>query len=182
MRKIFNISTKTILRSCFRCHAYLGSRSGRFSGGFQGVVAKYFNWWPAKPLAVELIALRLSFQTNLAYNFLEAHQQSSIKVPKGCGPASLFAEKVLPVSWDDYFLYSVDALDDDDDAAASTVAAALVFFSIVVIVMPVLVARLFDFVQGYLHVNLEVPGMLLRLFCLLTASPNPYQAAKIHRA
>ena len=75
-------STQTFLHSCFRCHVYLGSRSGRFSSGFHGVVAKYFNWWPAKPLVVELIALRLSFQINLAYNFLEAHQQSSIKVPR----------------------------------------------------------------------------------------------------
>eukprot|EP00752_Nemacystus_decipiens_P009788 g8739.t1 len=52
---------------------------GRFSSGFQGVVAKYFNWWPARALVVELIALWLSFQINLAYNFLEAHRQSSIK-------------------------------------------------------------------------------------------------------
>lgn len=73
-------------------------------------MAKYFNWWPAKPLIVEVMALRLSFQIDLAYNFLEAHHESSIKV-RGVGfclpPVFFFFFKICV--WDKV-LYSVDVL------------------------------------------------------------------------
>ena len=46
-------------------------------------VVKFMNWWPARPVAAAAIARRLSFQIDLAWNFLEAHHESNIKVTAG---------------------------------------------------------------------------------------------------
>lgn len=43
-------------------------------------LAKYSNWWPARPVMAGAIARRVSFQIDLAWNFLEAHHESNLKV------------------------------------------------------------------------------------------------------
>lgn len=43
------------------------------------LVAKYMNWWPARPVMAGAIARRVSFQIDLAWNFLEAHHESNLK-------------------------------------------------------------------------------------------------------
>eukprot|EP00752_Nemacystus_decipiens_P004989 g4537.t1 len=53
--------------------------SGRFTSGWEMVVAKYMNWWPARPVMAGAIARRVSFQIDLAWNFLEAHHESNLK-------------------------------------------------------------------------------------------------------
>ncbi|CAN0321669.1 unnamed protein product [Ectocarpus sp. 8 AP-2014] len=53
--------------------------SGRFSSGWEIVFAKYMNWWPARPCIAIAIARRVSFQIDLAWNFLEAHHESNVK-------------------------------------------------------------------------------------------------------
>ena len=63
---------------------YLFYRSDHFSSGMAMKIAKYMNWWPARPVAAAAIARRLSFQIDLAWNFLEAHHESNIKVTNGC--------------------------------------------------------------------------------------------------
>lgn len=54
--------------------------SGRFTSGWEMRVAKYMNWWPARPVMAGAIARRVSFQIDLAWNFLEAHHESNLKV------------------------------------------------------------------------------------------------------
>lgn len=44
------------------------------------IAATYMNWWPARPLAAAAIARHVSFQLELAWNFLEAHHESNVKV------------------------------------------------------------------------------------------------------
>ncbi|CAN0157555.1 unnamed protein product, partial [Ectocarpus fasciculatus] len=53
--------------------------SGRFSSGWESLFAKYMNWWPARPCMAIAIARRVSFQIDLAWNFLEAHHESNVK-------------------------------------------------------------------------------------------------------
>ncbi|CAM9175603.1 unnamed protein product [Ectocarpus sp. 12 AP-2014] len=53
--------------------------SGRFSSGWEMVFAKFMNWWPARPCIGIAIARRVSFQIDLAWNFLEAHHESNVK-------------------------------------------------------------------------------------------------------
>ncbi|CAM9333885.1 unnamed protein product [Scytosiphon promiscuus] len=53
--------------------------SGNFSSGWQMFFAKYMNWWPARPVMAGAIARRVSFQIDLAWNFLEAHHESNLK-------------------------------------------------------------------------------------------------------
>ena len=52
----------------------------QFKTNLQMSVAKYMNWWPARPLMAAAIARRVSFQMELAWNFLEAHHESVVKV------------------------------------------------------------------------------------------------------
>lgn len=46
-------------------------------------MARYFNWWPARPYVAAAIARRISFQLGMAWNFLEAHHEVNLKVRFG---------------------------------------------------------------------------------------------------
>lgn len=56
--------------------------SGHFSPGWEMIAATYMNWWPARPLVAAAIARHVSFQMELAWNFLEAHHESNAKVKR----------------------------------------------------------------------------------------------------
>lgn len=56
------------------------SCSGHYEPAALAGVVKYLNWWPARPIAAAAIARRVSFQLEIAWNFLEAHHHTNLKV------------------------------------------------------------------------------------------------------